>query len=265
MTRFYTDLLNYEKAVENVLSSPISSSYSTKHMQSYMHSRASSCISRNSFVPFVNERDSTGKLLGTEESNSRAITIRKSTTSKAILAPKPKRNNVAFLSTLSPSSSRINRAKFSSPPVGCYNPIPTDSIQYIKPSHSSSSNIPSYTYKIHHGRVQSLNDVNYDVSYKSLSKKVRTFSMSKQAARYNPHEESELKSGALESPRLKLPEYLSKYKGMYHTSGLAHLELHRFPRRFMELSKQQEDLIREKITDLRNMETFLRKKSNWYK
>lgn len=265
MTRFYTDLLNYEKALENVLSSPISSSYSTKYMQSYMHSRTSSCTSRNSFVPFVNERDSTGKLLGTEESNSRVTTVRKSTTSNQILPSKPKRSNVAFLSTLPPSSSRIKRAKLSSPPVGCYNPIPSDSIQYIKPSHSSSYNIRSHTSKIHHGRVQSLNDVNYNVSYKSIGKKVRTFSMAKQAARYNTHEEFKLNSGILENPGLNLPEYLSKYKGMYHTSSLAKLELYRFPRKFMELSRQQEDLIREKITELRNMETFLKKKSNWYK
>jgi hypothetical protein len=265
MTRFYTDLLNYQKAVENVLSSPISSSYSTKHMQSYMHSRASSSTSRNFFVPFVNERDSTGKLLGTEESDSRAITLRKSTTSNEILTIKPKRNNVAFLSTLSPSSSRIKRKKFCSPSVGFYNPIPTDSIQYIKPSHSYSSNMKSHGSKIYHGRVKSLNEVNYDVSCKSLGKKVRTFSFAKQLARHDAHEESNLKSGTLDSPRIKLPEYLSKYKGMYHRSDLAHLELYRFPRRFMELSKRQEDLIREKITELRKMEAFLRKKSNWYK
>jgi hypothetical protein len=265
MNRFYTDLLNYQKAVENVISSPISSSYTTKHMQSYMHSRASSSTSRNLFVPFVNERDSTGKLLVTEESNCRAITLGKGTTSNKILATKPKRNNVAFLSTLSPSCSRINRAKFSSPSVGFYNPIAADSIRYIKSFNSCSSKIKSDGSKIYHGRVKSLNEVRYDVSCKSLGKKVRTFSFAKQLARHDAHEESNPKSGTLDSPRINLPEYLSKYKGMYHTSELAHLELYRFPRKFMELSKRQEDLIREKITELRKMEAFLRKKSNWYK
>lgn len=266
MTKVYSDRVFYENVLGNILSTPISISYSTKHIQTYLHSRSNSLTSRNSFVPFVNERDATGKLLKKDQTKSNPVITKKHASSQEILSKKSNYSNlsntrnVAFLSAVQPNKSRIKRNRYPSPPVGLYHPQETESTRNTKRTSFMKGNSDSSNTQ--YVRVASLDRVDHETGNKNLTRRVQGFSMSKQIARNKPED---CKYDDWQKPKVILPEHLSKYKGMYHQSGFAQLSIEKFPKKFMEISKKQEDLIKQKLTELREMEMSLKKKSNWYK
>lgn len=208
------------------------------------------------FLPFINERDSTGHLLPPSTFNS--------TYSKPFQAEHSKKHrrgasNVVFFKSKNATSSRVCKKSNNSLPVGLYNPNNLNSIHF--PVSKSSRFLLQKKL-----RRSSIDYIDINEAYnKNKSNLKKTVSMDKQLPR-NIIEEQVISDQKFLIPRVVLPDYLNKLKGLYHSGALAQSKIYKIRKDATEKTLELKDQINKHMASLRNINTFYKQygmKCSW--
>lgn len=199
------------------------------------------------FLPFINERTSTGKLIKPELPTS--CLSKKAFHKSKKLKPSKSHQNVAFFKTISKSNARVSKKSNDSLPVGLYNPHYPDRNQLAL---SKSSRFLSET----HQRRSSLDflDLNEVYSKNKVSTQ-QTINMDKQLSR-KILPTPQFSDQSLLIPAVNLPEYLKKLKGLYHVGGLSKSKIYDIRKDAYERTVELKEKMNQHIINLRNINTF---------
>lgn len=200
------------------------------------------------FIPFINERDSTGKLIKSNNSNS--------TLSFSKFSPQiQKKSNqlsvpVAFYKTTWKSHPRVSKRSNDSIPVGLYNPKYSDKQSNMKQSKSSRFISES------HARKSSLDFIDLNAIYsKNKASIPNSINMEKQLPRkILPSKKFSERNFLI--PALNLPDYLKKLKGLYHTGELGKSKIYDIRKDANERTLELKEKLSQHIINLRNINTF---------
>lgn len=162
------------------------------------------------FIPFVNERDATGKLLlrtlMTDEPQRQH--------SAAGFTPRAGKRNAVFFRTADATSPKLKRERYVSPPIAFYDVCPRPhTIQKRLSMASPPPPVPQM------GRARSTDFLNVEEMYRKVDKHVMVVDMARVTARARAQEMTEEEKW-LFAPKFELPEHLRKFKGFYDVSGL---------------------------------------------
>ena len=210
---------------------------------------------KSSFIPFLNERDHKGKLLGSQ-TDRLVDTRRNSTNLQARLTKKqPNNSNVAFLTTKNKSVPRVIKKINNTLPVGLYNP---KILQEIK----SSPKLPTFRAEKFSSvkeitRSQSIDYVDMGELFRKNIQRVQEISIAKQLPRHKQKKSTEGIEKFL-IPRTELPDYLKKFKGLYHIGELGKSTIYPVPKDFSELSKNLNEKISMHIDTLKNIANYIK-------
>jgi hypothetical protein len=201
------------------------------------------------FIPFIKERDSIGRLLSNHESFK---TLHKR--SESIPGPVPSfpKQNVAFLRSKAQVSSRVCKKSNDFLPVGLYNPRPYDSVHLP----ISKAKRFGLCKKL---RRSSLDYADISEIYsKNKSSPQKPVLMEKQLSR-KMIEEPFISEQKFLLPRVVLPEYLDKLKGLYHSGVLAQSKIYNIRKDASERTMELKEHLNQHISSLRNINTFYKK------
>ncbi len=217
----------------------------------FLTSTLPSAESRNSkdFIPFINERDSTGRLLSHHESPESKHKHSKSISAPMQSATKP---DIAFLRSKAQISSRVCKKSNDLLPVGIYNPRPYESVHLPM----SKSNRFGHAKKLRRSSLDYA-DIN-EIYTKNKSKPQKLVLMEKQLPR-KMIEEHSISEQKFLLPRVVLPEYLDKLKGLYHSGVLAQSKIYNIRKDASERTLELKDRLNQHISSLRNINTFYKK------
>lgn len=180
------------------------------------------------FVPFLNERDQLGRLLASQ-------TVRRPAedrcSHKSLNKPK-KIANLAFLTSKNKSLPRVSKKSNDTLPVGLYNPKSIYQIQ-------STQRLPlfkseKFSSKPSLLRSQSIDYVDFASAYKKKTEHIKVINLSKQLPRYKKKKIQE-NSVKLMIPRVDLPDYLKRLKGLYHIGELGKSSIYSVPKGAAEI------------------------------
>jgi len=204
-------------------------------------------INSKDFLPFINERNSTGKLIKSELPNP-SFTKTAFHVSKN---PKPSKShrNVAFFRTISESNARVSKKTNDSLPVGLYNP------HYPDKTHLALSKSSRFLSESHQRR-SSLDYIDLNEVYsKHKVSTQQTINIDKQLSRkISPP--SQFSEQSLYIPSVNLPEYLKKLKGLYHVGELSKSKIYDIRKDANERTLELKEKLNQHIANLRNINTF---------
>ncbi|OMJ90227.1 hypothetical protein SteCoe_7425 [Stentor coeruleus] len=207
-----------------------------------------------SFLPFINERDSTGKLLSSHNNRSSSqINLMENRVRKITPIQKPDKRSLAFLTSKEKTSARVSKKSNDFTPVGLYNPTSIYEVQ-------SKKNLPIYKSARFLGvknqkRASSIDDIDINELCKKNWKKVPSVNIDKQLLRPMFREKSDI-SEKLMIPRVDLPDYLKKLKGLYHIGEFGKTEIFPLKKETIEMSKALKDRLTQHIFHLRNINSY---------
>lgn len=198
-----------------LLANPIKPAYTTRLTKELVESSRPN-LNSEAFVPFVRERDGLGRLLPIQ-SEPTLTKVKLKNKSVQIDLPS-QRSNFAFNTTISKTTRRRNIDIFPRPPIGHYNP---SDIRQVSKSHRQSVDLTNTgRLTLNHKKTTSVDLLDYDRLYAILERRVSTFNMQNQLAREKDDYDFDLERRELYRAPLVLPEYLKKFKGLYHVSKL---------------------------------------------
>ena len=210
---------------------------------------------RNYFLPFVYERDNKGKLLPIHSDKSQSIIKDFQTKSQCKtefrLMPKRKNiSNVAFLSTKTRSTSRVTKKFNDTLPVGLYNPKSIYQIQSTAklPLFQSAKFSSVETFQ----RSASIDFIDMNEVFKRNTERIHNINIEKQIPRQKVKNTNNNIDKYL-IPRLELPDYLKKFKGLYHIGEIGKSAIFAIPKDCTELSKELNEKIKLHISNLKNI------------
>ena len=224
---------------------------SIKNISKYIKDNSEQ-IETKYFFPFINERDSTGKLLSLRAKNPEVtITkVEKTQENKLKTSEKPL-NNVAFLSTKIRTSPRVKKKYYDKTPVGLYNPKPAYDVQStLHFALFKSKKFPSQTFQT---RSQSIDYIDISEIYKKNIEKVQSVCIEKQIPRKFKLDTSSSTERFLDMPKLNLPDYLQKYKGLYHIGEFGKSDISVIPKDNFEMGKELGEKLSSHMKKLKNI------------
>lgn len=200
------------------------------------------------FLPFINERDSTGKLLKSNYSNS-SLNFSK-------LSPKIKKKDshlnvpVAFYKTICTTHSRVSKRSNDHLPVGLYNPKYSDKQTNMKQSKSTR-----FISK-NHAKKSSLDFIDLNEIYSKNKASIQSvIDMDKQLPRkILPNKKFSERNFLI--PAVNLPDYLKKLKGLYHTGELGKSKIYEIRKDANERTLELKEKLSQHIINLRNINTY---------
>jgi hypothetical protein len=227
---------------------------SVRIISSYIKSSIQSS-SPSEFIPFVHERDNTGKLILSSSSvilsqpaspNPKKFQNSRKTKVKSI-------ENVAFLTSKYKTSARVSKKANDFAPVGLYNPVAMFDIQ----SHNKS---PVFKHKSYSERKKMMRSSSIDLLdlrdiYTKTMKKVPTVSMEKQLPR-DPIKKTLENMDKITIPKVHLPDYLKKFNGLYHVSEFGKSKLFPLPKDTVEKTIVLKEKFSQHMLSLRNINNF---------
>ena len=160
------------------------------------------------FIPFVNERDSVGRLLSHPFSPSSVQSPR-----TALVSPSAVKTKSVFFRTAEATTPKLKRARYVSPPVGFYNVLNSPKTPVHRPP--TSPTVPSPK----HRPLRSTDMLNMHEVYQGVDRHVAVVDMARLTARARAAVLTEEEKW-LFAPKFELPEHLRKFKGFYDVSGL---------------------------------------------
>ena len=160
------------------------------------------------FIPYVNERDSVGRLLSQPYS---PYTLQLPRT--VLLSPSSPKTKSVFFRTAEVTSAKLKRARYVSPPVGFYNPPSSPKAFLHRPP--TTSTLPSPK----HRPLHSTDMLDRQEIYTAVDRHVAVVDMARLTARARAAAMTEEEKW-LFAPKFELPEHLRKFKGFYDVSGL---------------------------------------------
>ena len=163
------------------------------------------------FIPFVNERDATGKLLWRTLLTDEPFRPHP----PAITTPRHSKPNAVFFRTADTTSPKLKRARYVSPPIGFYDvgqrPLT------IQKKRLNTAAVIQHSQQM--SRARSTDFLNIDEVFRRVDKHVSVVDMARVTARARAQVMTEEEKWLL-APKFELPEHLRKYKGFYDVSGL---------------------------------------------
>lgn len=163
------------------------------------------------FIPFVNERDSVGRLLWRPYSPLTAPAQR--SVMSGTLSPRFQKTKPVFFRTATLTKAKLKRARYVSPPIGFYNIQPSPKTPTHRPPTSPVVPIPK------HRNIRSTDLLNMHEVYHGVDRHVAVVDMARLTARSKAAVLTEEEKW-LFAPKFELPEHLRKFKGFYDVSGL---------------------------------------------
>lgn len=222
-----------------------------KHLKDESESYNSKC-----FLPFVNERDSTGKLITSNTNRSSSmLNLEDNKVRKIARYQKSDNSNVAFLTSIKKTSARVSKKSNDFTPVGLYNP-PSIYEVHSKKSLPISKSVRFLEAK-NQKKACSIDMVDMNELYRKNSKKIPSVSIEKQLFRPIFHKKNDI-SEKLMIPRVDLPEYLKKFKGLYHIGEFSKTDI--FP-----LQKDADEMSNTILKKMTKHMFYLRNITSYYK